>query len=50
MAVTRLKDAFPRMSIIEKQYRCLKQVAFGMMPMIVEAMNVRQDNPQQEKG
>ena len=38
MAVTSLKDAFPRMSLIEKQNRALKTLAFGMMPLILDAL------------
>ena len=39
MAVTSLKDAFPRMSLIEKQARALKALAFGMMPMILDSLS-----------
>lgn len=49
MAVTSLKNAFPRMSLIEKQNRALKAVAFGMMPMILEALDPKKPPFIQEK-
>lgn len=45
MAVTSLKDAFPRMSLIEKQGRLLRQLAFGMMPQLLETLDVSQKSP-----
>lgn len=45
MAVTSLKAAFPRMSLIEKQGRLLRQVAFGMMPQLLDALDVSKQSP-----
>lgn len=50
MAITSLKDAFPRMSIIEKQSRALKTVAFGMMPLLLQALDAKEHSPRTEKA
>lgn len=50
MAITSLKDAFPRMGIVERQSRALKAVAFGMMPLLLEALDAKKHPPQTEKA